>query len=151
MQDKSLLLRDKRLATSLGIGLVLAFRRINRATGRALRGTGLTPEQGHILLVLWLDGSMKIGQLQRALMLSSATLTGAIDRMERAGLVRRVPDPDDRRSWRLEPTGLDARARAKVETALEAMEADTFRALTAAERRELLRLLHKVALSAPGE
>ncbi|MEH1012756.1 MarR family transcriptional regulator [Micromonospora sp. CPCC 206060] len=36
-----------------------------------------------------------------ALMLTSGGMTGRLDRLERAGLVRRAPDPDDRRSLRI--------------------------------------------------
>src|SRR3954471_19465315 len=36
-------------------------------------------------------------RLGRGLMLSSAGVTSRIDRLERRGLVRRLPDPDDRR------------------------------------------------------
>jgi DNA-binding MarR family transcriptional regulator len=43
-------------------------------------------------------------QLGRGLMLSSAGITSRIDRLERRGLVRRLPDPDDRRGVIVELT-----------------------------------------------
>jgi hypothetical protein len=61
---------------------------------------------------------MRMTELQRIVMLSSGTLTGAIDRMERAGLVRRVADADDGRAWRIEPAAPDGRPR-RIEDALE--------------------------------
>ena len=137
-------MQDNRLSDSLGYALVRAFRQVNRATGRALAPHGLSAEQAHILLILWLDGPKKVGELQRFLTLGSGTLTGAIDRMEASGLVRRVPDPDDGRAWRIEPTVADARRR-KVEGALESMEAACFEVLTRGERAELLRLLRKLS------
>ena len=142
-------LADERLSGSLGYALVRAFRQLNRASGRVLQRFGLSAEQGHILLVLWLEGAMKIGTLGKVLMLSSATLTGALDRMEHQGLVRRVPDPADRRAVRVEPTGLDARVRRRVEAAVAASERESFAALTERERRELLRLLRKLSASLP--
>jgi DNA-binding MarR family transcriptional regulator len=42
--------------------------------------------------------------LGRGLMLSSAGVTSRIDRLERRGLVRRLPDPDDRRGVIVELT-----------------------------------------------
>lgn len=104
----------------------------------------LSAEQAHILLLLWLGGPMKVGELQHALMLSSGTLTGAIDRMVKARLVRRVADPDDRRAWRVEPEPFDAKRRRAIESALEATQTESFAMLTATERKELLRLLKKV-------
>jgi DNA-binding MarR family transcriptional regulator len=49
-------------------------------------------------------------RLARGLMLSSAGITSRIDRLERRGFVRRLPDPDDRRGVLIELTdeGLDA-------------------------------------------
>jgi DNA-binding MarR family transcriptional regulator len=147
MQDRSPAPRDPRLRRSLGYALVRAFRAVNRASNRALRPHGLSAEQAHILLVLWLEGAMRMSELQRIVMLSSGTLTGAIDRMERAGLVRRVPDPDDGRAWRVEPAAGEAAPRRTVEATLERIEGDCFAALTASERRELLRLLDKLTAS----
>ena len=43
-------------------------------------------------------------RLSRGLMLSSAGITSRIDRLERRGLVRRLPDPDDRRGVIVELT-----------------------------------------------
>jgi len=142
-------MQDKRLERSIGYSLVRVFRQVNRATNRALRRFGLSAEQAHILVVLWLEGPLKIGELQRLLMLSSPTLTGAIDRMERAGLVRRVDHPEDGRAWRVEPTGVDARTRRAIEAALSEIEVECFGALRQSERRELRRLLEKVSESLP--
>ena len=70
---------------------------------------------------------------------------GAIDRMERAGMVRRVADADDGRAWRIEPAAADERR--AIEGTLETIEESSFAALTATERRELRRLLDKVTAS----
>ena len=145
MQDRSPALRDPRLRGSLGYALVRTFRAVNRASNRALRPLGLSAEQAHILLVLWLEGAMRMTELQRFVMLSSGTLTGAIDRMERAGMVRRVADADDGRAWRVEPAAADERR--AIEGTLETIEESSFAALTATERRELRRLLDKVTAS----
>src|SRR3954469_2292722 len=126
-------MQDKRLNDSLGYALVRAFRAVNRASNVALKGHGLTAEQAHVLLVLWIEGPMKVGELQRILSLSSGTLTGALDRMDRAGLVRRVPDPNDGRAWRVEPAPFDPRRRRDILNTLEEMEAQSFGALNERE------------------
>jgi DNA-binding MarR family transcriptional regulator len=43
-------------------------------------------------------------RLSKGLMLSSAGITSRIDRLERRGLVHRLPDPDDRRGVIIELT-----------------------------------------------
>lgn len=145
-------MQDDRLDRSLGHALVCAFRNVNRAHNRALIPFDLSAEQAHILVTLWFSGAMKIGDLQRALVLSSGTLTGAIDRMEKAGLVRRVEDPEDGRAWRIEPMPMVAKRRRAIVETLEKTEAESFRALDAREQRELFRLLSKLTLrtSAPS-
>jgi DNA-binding MarR family transcriptional regulator len=130
---------------SLGHALVRAFRTVNRAHNRALKDLGLSAEQAHILILLWVQGPMNVGSLQRQLMLSSATLTGAIDRMERAGLVRRVVDPGDRRAFLVEPGPVPAAKRRKIEASLLGTEEECFGALGKAERANLRAMLQKIA------
>jgi len=140
-------MQDNRLEDSLGYALVRAFRAVNRTVNRALRKVSMSPEQAHILLVLWLEGPVKVGELQRILGLSSGTLTGAIDRMVEAKLVKRAPDPDDGRAWRIEPAAMPAKKRDEVESLLEGVEEACFSVLSSSERRQLFQLLEKVTNS----
>ncbi len=135
-------MQDDRRATSPSHATVRLFRLVNRATNRAVAGLELSGEQAHVLLVLWELGSVPIGALQRELALSSATLTGALDRMQRAGLVRRVPSPDDRRVQLIEARVAPPRRR-KIEEAVAASERRCFAALSASERAELVQLMQR--------
>ena len=135
-------MQDELLQAHLGHGVARMFRLVNRACSRALAEHGLSAEQAHLLSVLWTLGPMTMGALQRTLCLSSATLTGSIDRMEAQELVRRVPAPDDRRAWLVEAR-VPARRREKIEATVDRAEKRCFAALTATERRELARLLDK--------
>ena len=56
-------------------------------------------------------------QLSTTLMLTTGGMTGRLDKLERAGLVRRVPDPADRRALRAQ---LTAKGRKLVDEAVEA-------------------------------
>jgi len=131
-----------RRSTSLSHAIVRLFRLVNRATNRAVADFELSGEQAHVLIALWEMGPVTIGALQRELSLSSATLTGAIDRMEKAELVRRVPAPDDRRASLIE-SRVPAKRRDKVLEAVDRSDESCFATLTPAERKELLRLLGK--------
>ena len=67
------------------------FRVMARTYNKALVPFEISSVQAHILATLWIEGAMTIGELQAHMMLGSSTLTGAVDRMERAGLVKRQP------------------------------------------------------------
>jgi len=47
---------------------------------------------------------LSAGELAEDLGLSSGAMTNRLDRLEQAGLIRRLPDPDDRRGVIVEPT-----------------------------------------------
>jgi DNA-binding MarR family transcriptional regulator len=49
-------------------------------------------------------GGMTAGELARAAGLTTGAVTAVIDRLEKAGLARRVADPEDRRRVRIEAT-----------------------------------------------
>ena len=49
-------------------------------------------------------GGMTAGELARAAGLTTGAVTAVVDRLERAGMARRVADPTDRRRVRIEVT-----------------------------------------------
>lgn len=61
--------------------------------------------QGKILYVLWQQDHISIIELSRQTGLANTTLTSMLDRMEAAGLLRRLPDPKDRRKNLIALTG----------------------------------------------
>ena len=64
------------------------------------------------------QGASSPGELARLWQVTPAVITGVIDRLERRELVRREPDPDDRRRLRLALTEAGLAASALVERAL---------------------------------
>ncbi|MCI9217945.1 MarR family transcriptional regulator [Lachnospiraceae bacterium 42-17] len=53
--------------------------------------------QGRILYVLWQTEHISLRELSDRTGLAATTLTSMIDRIEHAGLIRRIPDKTDRR------------------------------------------------------
>ncbi len=81
-----------------------------RIFGRLLRGYGvdqLNPAQGRIMFVLWQEDGIPIKELSKRTQLDKSTLTSMLDRLEQAGLVRRVPSTEDRRTILLQRTQRD--------------------------------------------
>ena len=123
------------------------FRVMARAHNRALKRHEVSAVQAHILATLWLGGPMTIGELQSTLQLGSSTLTGALDRMEKVGLVRRLPVAGDRRAFRLEPVAWPQKRKEALLATLNETEDRCFAGLSDGERRELSRLLDKALTS----
>ncbi len=94
---------------------------------------------------------MSAGQLAESMGLSSGAMTNRLDRLEQAGLVRRLDDPDDRRAVLVEPTeaGLAAWDRA-VGTQAE-REARIASALSEDEKKQLHDLLRRLMVAFPQE
>jgi DNA-binding MarR family transcriptional regulator len=65
--------------------------------------------------------SMRVGDLARALRLTVGGTSKLVDRIERAGLITREPDPDDRRASR---AALTTAGKRKLTTALKSYEAE---------------------------
>lgn len=85
--------------------------------------------------------------LSASLLLSTGAMTNRIDRLERAGLVRRLPDPADRRGILVE---LTRRGRGVVDRTLTSHVANEERILarlSGNERRALANLLRKLLVS----
>lgn len=85
--------------------LCLATQRAARALARrfdaALRPFGLTNGQFSLMVALNQAEPPPIGRLARLLAMDRSTLTAAVKPLERRGLLRLVPDAEDRRSRRV--------------------------------------------------
>jgi DNA-binding MarR family transcriptional regulator len=65
---------------------------------------GVNRTDARCLDILDEHGSMSAGDLAEASRLTTGAITAVIDRLERGGYARRVPDPSDRRRVLVEPT-----------------------------------------------
>ena len=83
-------------------------------------------------------------ELSRATMLTSGAMTNRLDRLEKGGLVRRKPDPDDRRGCRVLLTDKGRKLAELGIAARFADAADVAGRLSAAEQKKLESLLRKL-------
>ena len=86
------------------------------------------------------------GWLAEHLSLSSGAMTNRLDRLEEAGLVRRLPDPDDRRALKVELTDEGHQVWRDAIGAQAIKEASIASELDAEEKQQLTVLLRRLML-----
>jgi DNA-binding MarR family transcriptional regulator len=124
-------------------------RRLNRTMDETLAQFGLDAAEHKALSALAQAGPpfrSTPGRLARRMDLSSGAMTNRLDRLEQADLIRRLPDPDDRRGVVVELTehGHDVyRSAVGVQAEKEQLLAS---ALTAKEKTQLNALLRQLML-----
>lgn len=91
------------------------------------------------------------GQLAEGMHLSSGAMTNRLDRLEAAGLIRRLPDPSDRRGTLIEPTEAGNAAWELSTGAQARREALIASALSDEEKEELHDLLRRLMHAFPAD
>jgi DNA-binding MarR family transcriptional regulator len=122
-------------------------RRLIRMLDETLADFGLSNGEWKVLTHLQLDGPpyrKSVGQLAKWAELSSGAMTNRIDRLEEDGLVRRVPDPDDRRGVLVELTDKGRKAWEDSVSAQAEKESLIAAALSDKEKKQLNALLRRM-------
>jgi DNA-binding MarR family transcriptional regulator len=120
------------------------FREYMRSTPQTVRSSGITPPQFMILSSLDKNGESRMTDLARALGVSTAAVTGIVDRLVRDGCIVRRSDPKDRRIVKV---GLTAKATRMVKEMMEHRKKLTMRIfgmISQREREEYLKILMHV-------
>jgi len=86
-----------------------AQRQLHFALTEKCLAVGIPGNEGHVLSFLVPYGPCKVGDLVRVFGYRPSTMSGVLDRLEDAGLLRRKTDPSDRRSFLVEATRRGAR------------------------------------------
>src|ERR671931_1098846 len=81
------------------------------------------PAYGSLLLPLFEQDGLRLGELGRRARLSKQTMTTMVRLLERDGLVRREPDPNDGRAFRIVLTDSARRFEPVAERTLEELAA----------------------------
>jgi DNA-binding MarR family transcriptional regulator len=138
------------------IGVVGRISRLAREIEARLevvyREHGLEPGWHDVLATLRRTGppyQLRPSDFTGSLMLTSSGTTKRLDRLERAGLIARAPDPDDRRGVLITLTDAGHDLIDRVTEAHLANEARLLAGLSAAERERMAALLRKLALTLP--
>ena len=138
-------------ASAAGMAAVVSVMRaeqilLSQAT-TILRPLGLTFARYQVLGMLRWTGPLTLGKLGDRLWITPATVTNAIDRLEAAGLCRRLSHPDDARSTLAEITTKGSRL---FDRAVDELNVKLFGSVTLSddELEQLVQLTGKIRAGA---
>jgi DNA-binding MarR family transcriptional regulator len=127
------------------------WRATHTQTAAALQSIGLTPALFAVLNFLRANEGAIQQQIGSAMGIDPSTMVSLVDQLERAGLAKRRPHPQDRRAREVLITPKGRRALQRGRELAGEVEDDVLQGLSHAERRQLVALLRKAFASAPPQ
>ena len=125
-----------------------AAKAVEKVDKASISKTGLGLSDFSIMEALLHKGPLTINQIGEKVLLTSGSMTVAINRLEGKGLVKRIQDPGDGRCFYVHLTK-EGRKRIKKAFAKHEQNLEKIAiVLSDEERRELVRLLKKIGLFA---
>jgi MarR family 2-MHQ and catechol resistance regulon transcriptional repressor len=135
-------------ATHLWLVLSRAARAVAQNAANSVSGLGLGLSDFAVLELLLHKGPQLVNAIGKKVLLTSGSITTAIDRLESRKLVRRMPHSDDQRARLVE---LTESGRRLISCAFHQHSLDmeeTMSVMTPGERLQLIQLLKKLGLFA---
>jgi DNA-binding MarR family transcriptional regulator len=141
------------LAEAISDRISVVNRRFILRSKQKLDAHGITWRDWQVLTNLLLAGETPISpsDLSSQLMVTTGAMTNVLDRLEQAGLIRRMRNPADRRSVIVEATEAGSALWHVAVNELGAQEAEVVGSLTAREQEQLNRLLRKLLAAFPHD
>lgn len=123
---------------------------IEKISNHALAPYELTHTQYKILMLLYRKQDQPLRQIdvENHFAMTNPTVTGIIQNLERKRLVRRIPNPEDKRSKLLVLTERALSMREELYALGESLENQVTANLSENESRQLIELLHKILTDA---
>ncbi|AOR71237.1 MarR family transcriptional regulator [Burkholderia stabilis] len=120
------------------------YRLFARVVDRPLRELGFAMSQVPVLVSLKKAGALSQTELARRAQVEQPSMAQLLNRMERDGLVLRVPDPHDGRSRLISLTDSAAKGLARCRVVMDDASEQALAGLSDAERDQLAALLGRV-------
>jgi MarR family 2-MHQ and catechol resistance regulon transcriptional repressor len=133
-------------AARLWIVLAKSHRALSRLMERSIADLGLGATDFMVLEALLHKGPLTISQIQDKVLLASGSMTAAVDRVEKRGLVVRKASTEDRRARVLELTAEGKRVASEAFKEHSKDLESAFSVLSEEEKRQLYEPLKKLGL-----
>ena len=133
-----------RIEACLSFLLGKAYQQVTQDAKQRLAPYGVTPVQYAVLKLLWERDGQSGAELGERLRLDSATITGLLDRLGKAGLIERRPDPRDRRAQHIFLTVPGRALEAPLDGEMDDLNAAVFGRFSAADAERLRQVLRQL-------
>ncbi len=131
-------------STSLGYQVNHLARLMAQALKERIEALGVVPGQFAQLLALYEQDGLTQAELCERVRIEQPTMASTLNRMERDGLIRRVPDPADRRRARVMLTTQARRLEGDLVSAARGVNSAATRGLSDGEVAALMRTIAQV-------
>lgn len=98
MENIKTLIDDSKLNLSTLIAFTRAEHKIHSLEYKTIKERGLTISQFGVLEVLYNKGDLRIFEIMEKILTTSGNITVVVKNLEKDGLIRKIPDPLDKRS-----------------------------------------------------
>lgn len=116
-------------------------RTLTLALNDAIADLGVSPGQVPVLQCLWEQDGLTQRELYERVSIEQATMSNTLKRMERDGLIRRKPDPNDRRAARILLTAKAKKLDKPVSDAIKAVNKAALGKLKKKDKKCLMDLM----------
>lgn len=114
---------------------------------KLLEEYGVTPAQYGVLNCLWREGQLSPKQIGEMVHLEAPTVSGILDKMQKAGLIERSVDPNNRRNVLVIATQKSNEIREEVEAATNKLNDKVLQDLTESDTEALKKALEAIIKS----
>jgi DNA-binding MarR family transcriptional regulator len=129
---------------SIGFLLAKAYQRGCAIFKEEFSSYDLTPQQFGLLAFLWQKDGLSQTELSERSQIDRTTMGGLIDRLEKEGLVKRHPHPDDRRAYSICLTEKGKSLKTELTPLANRVQKRVTGKLTDEERETLKQILEKL-------
>jgi DNA-binding MarR family transcriptional regulator len=129
---------------SVGFLLAKAYQRACAIYKEEFSGYDLTTQQFGLLAFLWQKDGLSQTELSERSQIDRTTMGGLIDRLEKEGLVNRLPHPEDRRAYSICLTAKGKSLEAELTPLAERALVSFTVKLSTEEHETLIQLLEKL-------
>ena len=132
------------IEASVGFLLAKAYQKLFARFRDLLAPYNITPQQFALLAFLWRQDGLSQVELAEKTEVDRTTLSGLIDRLEKQELVRRQPNPGDRRAWLVTLTAAGRELEKVLPPLVIQLRQQVSRKLSSDEYNQLCSLLNKL-------